>query len=218
MGRGTCSQSGICDCDPMLGWRGDVCQIPGCPGITVDCTGHGDCNSATHECTCNPGWAGLGCEIPDCPGAPNCNNRGYCNASADPPQCQNCSRGWMGPTCADPCTFGEQVPMDSGQCKCWPGYSGKKNRDFLDIYIFFNYLDRSKIILTTFQYSLEVLVASNQMREIDQALLLHNKDQVYFSAWVSMSLNSHLYTCVVNIMTPSLCFLFWIILSRCWLR
>ena len=125
MGRGTCAQSGICDCFPLQGWRGDVCQIPGCPGIGLDCTGHGDCNSATHECTCNPGWAGVGCEIPDCPGAPNCYNRGYCNASIEPPQCQNCSKGWMGPACADPCQFGEQIPMDSGQCNCWPGYSGK---------------------------------------------------------------------------------------------
>ena len=127
MGRGTCSNSGICDCDPLKGWRGDVCQIPGCPGVDVDCTGHGDCNSATHECLCNPGWAGLACDVPDCPGAPNCYNRGYCNASVDPPQCQNCSRGWMGPACTDPCKYGQQVPMDSGQCKCWPGYSGKRN-------------------------------------------------------------------------------------------
>lgn len=125
MGRGTCSDNGICKCDPLQGWRGDVCQIPGCPGVGKDCTGNGDCNSATHECICYPGWAGLGCDIPDCPGAPNCNNRGYCNASVTPPQCQNCSRGWMGAACADPCTFGEQTPMDSGQCVCWPGYTGK---------------------------------------------------------------------------------------------
>ena len=123
MDRGTC-RNGTCVCDPLLGWRGSVCEIPGCPGIGSDCSGHGDCNGAKHECTCFNGWTGVGCHIPDCPGAPNCFNRGYCDSTVDPPICQNCSRGWMGSACADPCKFGEQTPMDSGNCTCLPGYTG----------------------------------------------------------------------------------------------
>ena len=92
----------------------------------------------------------------------------------------------MGPACADPCTFGEQVPMDSGQCKCWPGYSGKKKIEISDTFAFFIIWTEVK---SSFQYSLEVLGAYF-MGEIYQALLLHNKNQVYFSAWVSMLLNS----------------------------
>lgn len=127
MGRGKCNQNtSSCDCDPLSGWRGDVCEVPRCPGIGEDCSGHGDCNGATHSCTCDEGWTGVGCHIPDCPGAPDCFNRGYCNASVEPPTCQNCSQDWMGPACNDPCKFGDQVPIDSGNCVCWAGYSGNK--------------------------------------------------------------------------------------------
>ena len=65
---------GTCQCD--VGWRGTYCENPGCPGIGRDCTGHGECNSATHSCICMNGWTGDGCHIPDCPGNPNCANRG----------------------------------------------------------------------------------------------------------------------------------------------
>ncbi len=124
MGRGTCGGDGKCICDPLSGWRGDVCEMPGCPGIGTDCTGHGDCNAATRECTCNEGWTGLGCEIPDCPGAPDCFNRGTCDASSDPPKCRSCIAGWMGPDCNSPCVHGVQTPMDSGNCTCEKGWVG----------------------------------------------------------------------------------------------
>ena len=124
-----CSGHGQCDsdrcvCDPLQGWRGDVCEIPGCPGFDEDCSGHGDCNSALHECTCYPAWTGVGCHIPDCPGEPDCNDRGFCNGTLDEPTCQNCSRGWMGPGCEEPCVNGIQIPMDSGYCDCLPGWTG----------------------------------------------------------------------------------------------
>ncbi|XP_072025321.1 uncharacterized protein [Amphiura filiformis] len=126
-----CSAHGHCDsdtatcmCDPLQGWRGAVCEIPGCPGFGTDCTGHGDCNSALHECTCYPGWTGVGCHIPDCPGHPDCNDRGFCNGTLETPACQNCSQGWMGPACADPCVNGIQTPMDSGYCNCTSGWTG----------------------------------------------------------------------------------------------
>ena len=124
LGRGVCQSNKTCFCDPDVGWRGDVCQIPGCPGIEEDCSGNGECNAALHQCTCYEGWAGKACDIPDCPGAPDCFDRGFCNASLKIPACQNCSLGYMGPACNDPCTHGLQVPMDSGNCKCFPGYSG----------------------------------------------------------------------------------------------
>lgn len=123
MGRGACVNN-KCECDTLKGWRGEVCQIPGCPGVNGDCSGHGDCDGITHTCTCYEGWTGVGCHIPDCPGAPNCFNRGVCNATTNPPSCQRCMKGWMGPACNDPCKFGEQIPMDSGNCVCEPGYTG----------------------------------------------------------------------------------------------
>ena len=124
-GHGFCSaDNATCECDPLEGWRGEVCEIPGCPGFGEDCTGHGDCNSAIHKCTCFPGWTGVGCHIPDCPGDPDCFERGFCNATLDTPVCQNCSLGWMGPACDDPCVHGVQMPMDSGYCNCSAGWSG----------------------------------------------------------------------------------------------
>ena len=114
---------GTCQCDP--GWRGPLCDIPGCPGVRTDCTGHGLCNAATHVCTCFPGWGGDGCEIPDCPGSPDCNNRGVCNATLDPPLCLDCQQGWMGKACEEPCEHGQQEPPNSGVCQCDPCFSGK---------------------------------------------------------------------------------------------
>ncbi|XP_070533135.1 tenascin-X-like [Ptychodera flava] len=115
--------NGSCEC--YVGWRGEYCDIAGCPGIDVDCSGRGQCNSETHQCICNDGWTGDGCEFPDCPGNPDCFMRGHCNDTVDPPVCTNCEKGWMGPDCNDPCTFGNQVPMDSGNCVCDPCYSGR---------------------------------------------------------------------------------------------
>jgi hypothetical protein len=51
-GHGTCN-NGTCTC--KVGWRGSKCEVPGCPGNETDCTHHGVCNTALHECTCLPG-------------------------------------------------------------------------------------------------------------------------------------------------------------------
>ncbi|XP_019646039.1 PREDICTED: uncharacterized protein LOC109486623 [Branchiostoma belcheri] len=124
-GHGTCSDdNSTCICDPLSGRRGDVCEVPGCPGIEEDCTGHGDCNSGIHECECYNGWIGIGCHIPDCPGTPDCHRRGFCNTTGETPTCTNCISGWMGPACNDPCVHGVQDPMDSGNCRCYPGWAG----------------------------------------------------------------------------------------------
>ena len=54
-GRGTC-QGKQCVC--QKGWRGDRCEIVGCPGIGSDCSGHGDCLAVNQECDCYRGWKG----------------------------------------------------------------------------------------------------------------------------------------------------------------
>ena len=123
-------QKNSCKCD--TGWRGDVCDQPGCPGETKDCSGHGECNTATHVCDCDNGWTGYdtapllnACDKPDCPGEPDCNNNGTCDGSLPVPRCVNCLPGYMGPSCEDLCTHGVQTPMDSGICVCEPCYTGK---------------------------------------------------------------------------------------------
>lgn len=122
-GYGTCdSTAGVCACDPLSGWRGDLCEVPGCPGYGEDCTGHGECISSTHTCVCDAGWRGVACHEPDCPGEPDCFGRGNCSAEKPQvvitdllgraewsPVCVNCSKGWMGPACNDPCVHGTQV-------------------------------------------------------------------------------------------------------------
>ena len=130
-------QNGKCVCD--IGWRGPLCDIPGCPGDGVDCTGHGDCNTGTHICTCYNGWTGQsdskgyvdpllnGCNVPDCPGSPDCNSQGTCSTSFTTPRCIDCNPGWMGPACEDICDkdHGHQNPPNSGQCECDSCYTGK---------------------------------------------------------------------------------------------
>ncbi|XP_078490807.1 uncharacterized protein LOC144746990 [Ciona intestinalis] len=139
-GYGTCNTD-TCDCDPLLGWRGDTCEVPGCPGYDgLDCTGHGECISSTHTCICDAGWRGVACHQPDCPGEPDCFNRGTCvaeNAGLQvesefsllgrllwSPVCKDCQEGWMGTACNDPCVNGVQDPPNSGNCVCEPGWTG----------------------------------------------------------------------------------------------
>ncbi len=59
-GHGSCGTvaGGEPGCQCEEGWRGDLCDIAGCPGEEEDCSGHGLCNAATHQCMCYPGWAG----------------------------------------------------------------------------------------------------------------------------------------------------------------
>ena len=69
-GNGNCSADGLsCECGDD-GWRGDQCEVPGCPGLLPngnECTGHGSCitegiDEDTGEtifvCACNLGWNG----------------------------------------------------------------------------------------------------------------------------------------------------------------
>lgn len=53
-GHGKCIH-GSCVCNELDGWRGSLCEVPGCPGIGEDCSGHGACNSADRTCICDPG-------------------------------------------------------------------------------------------------------------------------------------------------------------------
>lgn len=129
-----CSSNGVCNdkfecfCDPLVGWSGTYCEVPGCPRHPendIECSGHGDCNSEDRTCSCFAGWMGVACHIADCQGEPNCYDRGVCDEwNFDPPKCQNCSGNWMGLACNDPCVNGTETPMNSGNCECDPGYAG----------------------------------------------------------------------------------------------
>lgn len=122
-----CDQHGSCiadHCKCDTGWRGAKCQRVGCPGIGTDCSNHGVCLTVTQQCDCYRGWKGDGCETPDCPGIPDCNNKGDCDGSFNPPRCTNCSRGTMGVGCELPCIHGIEYPPRSSICKCHPCFEG----------------------------------------------------------------------------------------------
>ena len=74
-----------------------------------ECSDHGDCDSVTHECSCDEAWTGVACHLPNCPGNGNCFGRGFCNPDYDTPVCEDCETGWMGPDCNTPCVHGTQV-------------------------------------------------------------------------------------------------------------
>ena len=65
-GNGVCDASYACFCDPLTGWSGTYCEVPGCPRnptTNVECSNHGDCNSQTKKCKCDRGWTGAACHI-----------------------------------------------------------------------------------------------------------------------------------------------------------
>lgn len=122
-----CSSHGKCvkdKCQCDRGYRGDKCETIGCPGDGSDCSGHGVCIGILQTCNCFNGWKGDGCNIPNCPGIPDCNGKGECDGSVNPPRCVNCTNNTMGSACELPCIHGEEDPPNSAICKCRPCYRG----------------------------------------------------------------------------------------------
>jgi len=77
---------------------GAQCDEAGCPGWPENCMGHGTCNAANGECTCDQGWKGVACHIPDC----DCNG---VNATCEQregdekPRCYDCDSPYIGDKC-----------------------------------------------------------------------------------------------------------------------
>jgi hypothetical protein len=104
---GTCFTEGdvpqcVCNRGWQLGPNLD-CSLPvaACPGIPVQCSGHGDCNIENQTCNCFDGWIGSDCSIPFCQGA--CSSHGECvwDVWNNNTVC-SCSGGWTGPNCDTP--------------------------------------------------------------------------------------------------------------------
>jgi len=127
-GRGTCDEGkGVCSCftgfDSSNGFggvgaRGDcgyaAKPITSCPGLGVECTGHGACSGhPEYRCTCDRGWVGGDCALRSCPtgrswfDAPTadetahaagaeCSNRGVCDRETS--RCA-CHEGFTGEGC-----------------------------------------------------------------------------------------------------------------------
>lgn len=125
-GHGNCTE-GQCSCEEA--WRGDNCEIKGCPGETKDCSGHGECILSDQTCSCHDGWKNKSCNVADCPGIPDCNGRGDCavvDADGNPvdkPICVNCTLS-MGEECELPCIHGVEDPPLGKKCVCDPCYDG----------------------------------------------------------------------------------------------
>ena len=90
-----CSRNGLCNqysqCDCFSGYEGVDCSRQSCPrGPTIgqipdakdsahmvsECSGRGDCDYSTGQCTCYPGFRGPDCGQMYC--FNNCNGRGEC--------------------------------------------------------------------------------------------------------------------------------------------
>ena len=66
-----------------------------CP---YNCSGHGSCNPATHQCTCGSGYKGVGCEVEYCPDMCGIvDSLGVCHTSQQ--HCE-CSQGNTGYSCS----------------------------------------------------------------------------------------------------------------------
>ena len=92
----------------------------------TDCSGHGECNTATWECLCEPGWEGIGCHLPDCPGTPDCSDHGDCPLppTGENPTC-HCDETFMGHACELRCFNGTPSYInETWVCACDPCYAG----------------------------------------------------------------------------------------------
>lgn len=78
-GHGTCDTSGRYKCSCSEGFAGATCNAPSIACRVADCSGHGDCDSATGVCVCENGFIGGGCEKTACPkGCGNSEGKGAC--------------------------------------------------------------------------------------------------------------------------------------------
>eukprot|EP00505_MAST-04D_sp_SCG-Rhode-Island_P003308 Stramenopile-MAST_4_protein_3308 len=120
--RGSCNGFvGECICNTEDGYSGAAqgCQTY-CPG---NCYGHGTCDASLKLCNCESTYTGGGCMSRTCP---ICANGGVCDRLSW--SC-TCPEGWRGElcthvTCPNDCSsLGEC--LNSGICKCLPGYTGK---------------------------------------------------------------------------------------------
>lgn len=134
-GHGACNESvGRCVC--MGRWRGDECEVQGCPGFAEtgkDCNGHGICQAGA--CICAAGWGMLNQNLSEaqnacadnvCPA--DCGDHGVCLNG----QCR-CHQGWEGPNCRNPqcpggCSGHGVCNLPSvhapGECLCNYGWGG----------------------------------------------------------------------------------------------
>ena len=115
-GQGSCF-NGTCDCG-TVGWRGEYCQKPGCPGTAgssnLGCSAHGSCLDNIGKigsCVCDAFWFGDGCDVAIC--LNNCSGNGSCNAENAVPFCE-CYEGYMSEDCSVYC-HGDVV---DGECVC----------------------------------------------------------------------------------------------------
>lgn len=126
---GVCNVNGNCDCDFFAGYKGPQCDKHRCPGWPQDCSGHGTCNEAVHQCDCEPGWKGEACHIPQCLGTPECNGvMASCQLGEGEkkPRCFNCQFPFIGDACELRCVHGLSVRYMDGrwECSCDPCYVG----------------------------------------------------------------------------------------------
>ena len=123
--RGECVEDSegnkFCDCGTE-GYRGERCEIQGCPGIKVDCSGNGTCLPDEWTCLCNSGFTGRGCNELDC--LKNCSNNGVCTYEMDSGLvfC-DCHEGYFDQACDYQCYNGT-VNEETDVCDCDPCYSG----------------------------------------------------------------------------------------------
>lgn len=124
-GRGNCNRdSGLCECytgfgsSNAMGDQGsrgdcgfDIDPITSCPGINVECSGHGTCSgSPEYRCTCNAGWIGGDCKKRSCPMG---------KAWFDSPTADNEAHSLL------ECSGKGTCNRDTGKCKCQSSYVGE---------------------------------------------------------------------------------------------
>ena len=136
-----CSSQGDCElgrCACYPGWTGSDCSLSVCEGsfcyfdsVTlntscVECSGNGQCESASGQCACNSGFSGSDCSEIACKN--NCSNHnGLCFTDFPLNQCI-CARSFSSEDCSvalclNDCSLSGACNPD-GSCACNEGFTG----------------------------------------------------------------------------------------------
>lgn len=121
-----CKSNGYCRCD--MPYHGEYCDQIYCPGLPLECSGHGRCDETKGMCNCTTPYTGTNCSVVKCPGKHhNCSYpHGICDEINGTCRCKSPYTGVAcdEKLCPKNCSSHGDCDSETGECKCFGGWIG----------------------------------------------------------------------------------------------